>query len=1078
MAPDRRDDSTGPSGLPEEIVGRIGRTLSNGNKVVTCVATAARLLVFADVHGDGLRFAESAAYNLREALDAVVAGSSAAAGGWEGALAAWRRFELARSDGDLGDALGTLTADFERLAAASDRQALMTRRLLGFLHERSGIPPIQGANDPSVAYRKLRARANTMLHDRASDGEVTLLHGDVVAWLVRMFTPPDDRVVRLTELASSPFGAARLSELRQLTLDAHHVRLFLSLLQDPAWLEPLRAEGFVHCPRPNELWPVGVLADSGTLSPGDVADLLESLFDEVRALPKADRAVPSGEIMRVACRLGPAGHQMAIRILAAYPTDRWVSGLAVSVARDADPTDDVQVGIADSVLGTENRVDGGYRTRTILELLLNGMTLGNAAERVKLVAAKVLHLSRRKEFQFLSLDVASLDTPGNDLREPIELMSHTLTQMIQSARGLGVTTDQIFNALSGIRGELGERLLSRVLAGAQDVDRLAKVNHIATRLAASRATGDDKVLIDDILSAPLSDTEVESWRTALGTPPDPGAVRNQTPLSVEWLRSWRWSTLLPASVLEGWEPAIEACNEAHGTISLTLFETRVDRFAFASGSSPYDENELLGLGPEEAAIKVANWRPGPEDAWGVSARELARSLERAVKAAPREWAERAPEVVTWLREPVYVDHFLRALAAEAIQIRDMSPMVMESIRIVRTERWTPTMLGDDDGYDFESDWSGVDQASIDVVWALANADGNIEDDLDFCWTIASSLFADRPQSSDSVAGVEIDPDELNDPLNTAINRSYGHALEAALALAGWTYRSNSTTDRRITQILDEALALPDDVGLQLRAIVASRRPFIEAVAANWVDTRAGILFTEPPLGAPTIDLTLKWARPTTWFLDRYRTQLFGRARATATQRATIYLVHGMLWSRPGYGASDLLDGLHGNVAALARLGATMALLVQTAEADDPALEQGLALWERLVDAEPTAVPAEALVGLGRWAFVTAVDDDRWIDLMDRTLARTQGRTDLLIEVAERCNDAQPSVPGLRMLRRMLLHGEPWESQVVAETGLKALRSAAPAGATEEFTALREALIERGLTEAAQIKPDGDESSAR
>ena len=53
-----------------------------------------------------LRLAESAAYNLREALDSVIGGRDAADGGLPAVLEAWRRFkaEVAQPNADIAAA--------------------------------------------------------------------------------------------------------------------------------------------------------------------------------------------------------------------------------------------------------------------------------------------------------------------------------------------------------------------------------------------------------------------------------------------------------------------------------------------------------------------------------------------------------------------------------------------------------------------------------------------------------------------------------------------------------------------------------------------------------------------------------------------------------------------------------------------------------------------------------------------------------------------------------------------------------------------------------------------------------------
>jgi hypothetical protein len=100
-----------------------------------------------------------------------------------------------------------------------------------------------------------------------------------------------------------------------------------------------------------------------------------------------------------------------------------------------------------------------------------------------------------------------------------------------------------------------------------------------------------------------------------------------------------------------------------------------------------------------------------------------------------------------------------------------------------------------------------------------------------------------------------------------------------------------------------------------------------------------------------------------------------------------------------------------------------------------------------------------------------VENERWFELMDRTLDLSNGEIDMPIEIANRCKEAQPSGRGLRMLRRMIGHGEPWEQDYVETVGLDALRAAAKHPVDEEFELLRTRLVQRGRHEAADIIPE-------
>ena len=84
-----------------------------------------------------------------------------------------------------------------------------------------------------------------------------------------------------------------------------------------------------------------------------------------------------------------------------------------------------------------------------------------------------------------------------------------------------------------------------------------------------------------------------------------------------------------------------------------------------------------------------------------------------------------------------------------------------------------------------------------------------------------------------------------------------------------------------------------------------------------------------------------------------------------------------------------------------------------------------------------------------------------------------GVIDMASEIADRCKQAQPSGLALRLLRRLLGRGEPWEQHHIETVGVEALREAVKHEVDEEFDLLRSPLIERGRHEAADIvRPAG------
>jgi hypothetical protein len=79
--------------VEERIVSELGPQA--GGQVLRCLRTAESLLHYSAEDEDDLRYAESAAYNLREALDSVVQDRKAGNSGFAAAMEAWEHYRIA-----------------------------------------------------------------------------------------------------------------------------------------------------------------------------------------------------------------------------------------------------------------------------------------------------------------------------------------------------------------------------------------------------------------------------------------------------------------------------------------------------------------------------------------------------------------------------------------------------------------------------------------------------------------------------------------------------------------------------------------------------------------------------------------------------------------------------------------------------------------------------------------------------------------------------------------------------------------------------------------------------------------------
>ena len=257
------------------------------------------------------------------------------------------------------------------------------------------------------------------------------------------------------------------------------------------------------------------------------------------------------------------------------------------------------------------------------------------------------------------------------------------------------------------------------------------------------------------------------------------------------------------------------------------------------------------------------------------------------------------------------------------------------------------------------------------------------------------------------------------------------------------------------------------VGLEFRAILASHRPLLERIAAGWLDAHAAALFMDGPLARETIDLTVKWARPTTWLYRKLRTELFDAALRGA-DNAIRCVVTGALHEINGYHIEALIERLGENPTVLAAAAEDAAWLVQQAAPDSPQLAVAIRFWVHLLDACETGDLTQALTGLGRWAMVGSIEDERWVELTARTLTVTNGRIDYPISVADRAARVLPSRTSRDVLRWLLDNGKPWERHHAADKAIDVLRASTAQPPDDSVRRLRTRLIDLGFHRASAV----------
>jgi hypothetical protein len=1049
--------------LPADVIERVLAELSDrGEKVVAALRTAA-VLVAQAVHDEaGLRLSESAVYNLREALAAVVERREPIPGGLPVVLEAWKRFELEVSQPGNDDTKSleifgsVLRGAAERKGQNSYHQA----RLLGYLRDKYGVDPLVNGFGPVEEYQDLYKTASEKLHTDATLDVAVRLYRRTHAWFVRMFTPPDAIVLAIRQLAAEPWqGTDQIDRLHVLASNPHHLRLFFTYLADPAWLMPLYQAKVVVLPASDELWPVAALLEGlGRTAPARVAELVQQLLADCKQIPVERRLEARFQLLRLATELGSDGYAIVGDVAAAHPNVAAVRALAAGVVKRADPTDAVVMQVSQAILNCGPQERDSYYYRLLLGQLEAGLNHDNAGKRTRMIAAKLRDAAKQPGGDWDVLDIARLTTElDEEDRSFLVVVSHYLTRTVVRALALGVSSQQLLAWVGEIRGEIGERLTCRVMAIADDISLQDKIDHVTRRIATQAPTGDDKDLVDVVLAADPDSASLAEWTNALGSSSAQTVDLAAPPRG--WRRAWQWSVVLPEDLLVQWIEPIAAITGRYGSIDAGAFDRRTVHAMTMWGRSAYSTEELAAMPALDAARMVSAWRPNAEsDSRLVGARELARALQAAVAANSQAWTADPVAVVRTLREPVYVLHYFFALTEKAGEVLPRTDEIITTAELVRTERSTPTVLGRDD-FDFEPDWTRVDTAIVELITALADRDAPLGEHLDIAWSWAQDALV---TVTDEVT--------TGDPLSNAINQPHGCGLLSVLSLADWEYRNMTRIRTHFFEILDDLVSLRGQVALEYRAILAYQRIRLERIALDWLNRSVDALFRDNDLGPAAVDVTLKYGRHVTpWLLQTLRDDIVAAA-FRGTDNAVTSLLLGILEGEPGFDVDGVIRALQKDVAVLGRAVEGMALLAQDISADAPRLAVAVEFWRSMIVADRRLVPADALRHSGRWAFVTGVADDVWASLMLRTLELTEGLIDYPVEVADRCESVPVPTASAGVLLRLQGHGEPWEQHYVGRAAIKALRALSARRPDDNFLELRTRLIDLGHHEAADITP--------
>ena len=1002
------------------------------------------------------RLAECVAYCLREALKTIPQSQAVGGGGeWRSrsraVTEAKQRYEQIRGlpGTDADAALEDLLRRIDALGQTHVEETIHQKRLIAVMVARTGAEPLASGINPVDDYQDLLSRLDGALHGAVAPKVIAEFWAKALAILRQLFLPPDERHRQLSDLAGRVEPSqADVATLKSLLAAPSHLEYFLARISYPGWLSLLDAEKLLGPPRLG-VWPVlAAVQHLRKEHSGELAALLTGMFDRWGA--DSERVLAIG---RAALELGSAGQDLVLASAQRHPGHSGLGWLAVQAAREADPADEYVQQVADIVLSSVLQSGADVPLKPLLEMYVGGIVASNYGDRIKVLCYKLVKVPENDHYLhdlrvLRGGSVAGPLGPGEE-EQAVPLLVRALVQAVSRAAEWAPAAE-LLGLVSKLRSDLRDRFRALTLANWAEQSPRLLVDEVTSAISSRNPTGDDIGLVDTAVRAGGQGDYTKEWAEALGNPPtitDTATAIATGTVPPQWLRVLQWAALLPATVTESWTGVMAVLSGRYGEPTRSALERRPTAFA-EWGRTPITESELRDMTPDNAASLIAAWRPDPRRLQ-IGTRELARTLQAAVKSEPARWAATPLRTAIPLHEPMYIGHYLRGLAeADSLEGVPVSELV-DLINVTFAHPWEPTALGDP-SYDYDPDWSGAEAAAIDLIKALAIKNQGFADRDDEVWELLER------QARDRMAPTQSRDDE---PLTQALSRPCTCALDAVFDVAGYEHRRRQYVRPEALALLADALALTGQDGAQHRALIAPRLAFLRHVAPQWVADHLDELFGSDAhgLGQTTIDLALRWGMPDSWLLENLANQVRDAVKRKVPETLAQYLV-GMLRNLPGYTPQAVVAFLRSQ-NMLPDACCTLADLFRAPGITAQHIANATSIWEEaLVGSSP-----DELTGFGWYAEMEGIDDTDWNRLTRETLDITRGHIDSARRVSDRASRQEPTADTLEILN-LLLRGiqDGWDHWNVLNAATLTIKKAGLLSNTHEYQRLRTSLLERGV----------------
>lgn len=661
---------------------------------------------------------------------------------------------------------------------------------------------------------------------------------------------------------------------------------FFDALQSPAWIEPLRAEGFFTKPPAAErdvewvrfpTWPESrYLARMADLAPDTVLTVLLDMPETDNARVKDDvvdaaLAMPPGMAARLVPRIVSWAEeplsillpvkiaQLAVRLAEAglvAPATELTAALLTPVASDAVQEEDAAYRRWPEPRSRIRAWDYGEAIKIVVGPLVEADAAGAVTLFAGLLDSAVsLRMGDEgppHDYSY-SWRPAVEDSGQNHARDEVtDLLVEAVRDVGERAVAGGwLPVTDVVAILESHQWRIQHRIALHVLRVNLDRDP-----GLARDRALETARGGDIdqyheywLLVRDVFPL-LEQAEQEAVvRFVLAGPNEP---HGEDPDRYALVWSLRRLAVLKDVLGPRWRPTYDELVASAG------FEPEhPDLLAYmttwSGPNSPMEASELLAMPVDEVVEYLREWLPPPKDrSMGPSPEGLGRSLTAAVTAEPERFAELA-ELFTAV-DPTYVRSAVQGWRAATRESRQFSwgPVLALCRWAVEQE---PVQVEEVEDWDRDPSWQWTRRAIADLLGSgLDNGPGAIAFDFrDAVWSVLDPLTRDpdpTPSHEEQYGGSNMDPPTL------AINTTRGEAVHTVVRYGLWVHRhlrddaaevpSNFDGLPEVRDVLEAHLQPEVDPSVAVRSAYGQWLPWLVLLDKGWAQDHVSTIFTEQP----------------------------------------------------------------------------------------------------------------------------------------------------------------------------------------------------------------------------------------